>query len=321
MAATLADRLSTQERSRPPRVSVICSFFNVEDYLAEAIESVLAQDYDDFEFLLVDDGSTDGSTRAAREYAARNPDRISYLEHEAHANRGTCAGRNLGLRHARGEFVALIDGDDVWRPYKLRQQIELLERMPEVDAVFGAANYWASYTGGHDEIIQSGHIQNRPVRPPEALLKVYPLGKGTAPCPDLMIRRAMFDSIGGFEEEFVGSLFLYEDQAFLMKLYLDGTVYFSNRVWLDYRLHDRSCTATGIRERLGWEARRYCLEWFEAYLAGTRYRNSLRIRWALMRALRPYRHPHITKAGRMVKELVRRVLSTSPVKPETPACT
>jgi hypothetical protein len=120
----------------------------------------------------------------------------------------------------------------------------------------------------------------------------------------MLIRRAMVERIGGFEEEFVGRLFLYEDQAFLTKLYLHGTVYFSDRIWLDYRLHDDSCTALGVNDGLGWEARRYCLEWFETYLAGTHRKYDPRIRFALFRALRPYRHPHISKIGRLVKSLL-----------------
>jgi glycosyltransferase involved in cell wall biosynthesis len=300
----MSDAASAPDR---PRVSVVSSFFDVEKYLAEMIDSVLAQDYDEFELLLVDDGSTDGSTSVARHYAARHPERIRYLEHAGHSNLGTCAGRNLGIRHAQGEFIALIDGDDVWRPYKLREQVSLLDRLPQVDAVFGAGNYWSSYVGGRDEAVQSGHARNYPIYPPEALLKVYPLGKGTAPCLDLLARRAIVDEVGGFEEEFVGPLFLYEDQAFLMKLYLHGTIYFSDQVWLDYRQHDRSCTATGIREGLGRDARRYCLEWFETYLAGTHHKHDLRIRLALTRALHRYRHPFILRAGRRVKSLFRQL--------------
>jgi hypothetical protein len=145
------------------------------------------------------------------------------------------------------------------------------------------------------------------VSPPEALLKVYPLGKADPPCPsDLLMRKSVVDAVGGFEESFTGPLQLYEDQAFLVKLYLQGTVYFSDRVWLDYRVHEQSCTLSVVRDGLGPEMRRRCLEWFEAYLAETGYRHDLRIRFSLMRALRPYRHPHISKAGRFVKSLLGR---------------
>ena len=163
---------------------MISIFYDAEHYFEEAIESVLAQDYSDFEFLLVDDGSTDRSTEIAQTYAARHPGRIRYLEHEAHANRGMSATRNLGLKHARGEFVAFIDSDDRWRPAKLKEQVELLKSLADVDAVGGSVNYWGSHNEGVDRVIATGHVRNRRIAPPESLLKLYPLGKATAPtCP------------------------------------------------------------------------------------------------------------------------------------------
>lgn len=303
---------SSVQRDAQPRVSVVSSFFNVEKFLGKTIESVLAQDFEDFELLLVDDGSTDASTHIAKGYAMRHPGRIRYLEHPGHANIGACAGRNLGIRHARGQFIAIIDGDDRWRPSKLREQVALLDRMREVDAVCGAVNYWSSYAGGDDTIIPTGHVLDRPIAPPDALLQVYPLGKADPPCPsDLLMRRWIVEAIGGFEEAFVGPLQLYEDQAFLAKLFLHGTVYFDSRVWLDYRIHDNSCTARAERDKSQPESRRYCLEWFADYLAKTGRRHDPRIRLALMRALRPYRHPRLSAAGRRVKSLLRQPSHTA----------
>ena len=297
---------SVQRECEPPRVSVVSSFFNVEKYLGEMIESVLAQDFGDFELLLVDDGSTDAGTDIAKGYAVRHPGTVRYFEHPDHANVGACAGRNLGIRHARGEFIGIIDGDDRWRPAKLREQVALLDRMPEVDAVCGAVNYWSSDAGEGDRIIPTGHVLDRPIPPPEALLEVYPLGKADPPCPsDLLMRRSIVEAVGGFEEAFVGPLQLYEDQAFLAKLFLEGTVYFDSRVWLDYRLHDDSCTARAERDKSQPESRRYCLEWFATYLAETGRKHDPRIRLALLRALRPYRHPRLTAAGRRMKSLLR----------------
>ena len=83
-----------------PLVSVIVIFLNAADFLQEAIDSVLAQSYKDWELLLVDDRSNDGSSEIAKTFASRNPLRIHYLEHEAHRNLGMSATRNLGLRHA-----------------------------------------------------------------------------------------------------------------------------------------------------------------------------------------------------------------------------
>ena len=300
---------------RSPRVSVICIFFQAERYFREAIDSVLAQDGVDFELILVDDGSTDSSTRMAKEYRALQPGRIHYLEHPGHTNHGMSATRNLGLREARGEFVAFVDADDRWAPGKLREQLDILDRFPEVDAVAGATRYWSSWSGGKDTVVPTGHVQDRPIGPPGALLKIYPLGSAEPPAPsDLLLRRSAVEAIGGFEESFIGPLQMYEDQAFLMKFYLEGTIYLASKVWLDYRVHDQSCTAIVARNGLAREVRRHCLEWFEGYLRRTGFRYHPLVRFALFRALRPYRYPRITSAARLAKTLLRR-------KPERAPCT
>jgi len=102
--------------SDTPLVSVITIFLDAERFLNEAIESLRAQTYERWELLLVDDGSRDGSSEIAREHAARDPHRIRVLEHAGHANLGMSASRNLGIAHARGDLVALLDADDVYLP-------------------------------------------------------------------------------------------------------------------------------------------------------------------------------------------------------------
>src|SRR4051812_22103421 len=109
---------------RSPAVSAIIIFLNAERFLSEAVESVIAQTHKDWELLLVDDGSADGSTTLAQGFAARHPDRVRYLEHPAHQNRGMSASRNLGLANSTGDHVAFLDADDVWLPHKLAEQLE-----------------------------------------------------------------------------------------------------------------------------------------------------------------------------------------------------
>src|SRR6266545_8317921 len=96
-----------------PLVSTVMIFLDAEPFLEEAIDSVFVQTYRHWELLLVDDGSTDGSSDIAKRYAREHPGRVRYLEHPGHENRGTSASRNLGVRHSRGELVALLDADDV----------------------------------------------------------------------------------------------------------------------------------------------------------------------------------------------------------------
>jgi glycosyltransferase involved in cell wall biosynthesis len=289
-----------------PAVSVICIFLNAEAYIAEAVESVLAQTCQDFELLLVDDGSSDASTRIARDYAQRFPDRVRYLEHAGHVNKGMSATRNLGLENARGEFVAFIDSDDVWRPRKLEEQLAVMFAHPELGMVCGAANYWQSWCGKADRLVRAGHLHDQVVPPPEASLALYPLGKAPAPCPsDVLLRRSVLVGIGGFENHFTGHRMLYEDQGMLAKLYLAAPVWFDSRTWIDYRLHDDSCMSTVNRDGNYHAVRKYFLEWFDRYLRDRPV--DPRVRRAAARALMPYRHPWLDALAGLPRRCVRTV--------------
>lgn len=282
-----------------PKVSAITIFYNAEAHIREAVDSVLAQDFTDFELILVDDGSTDSGTAIAKTYAQADP-RIRYLEHPGHVNKGMSAARNLGLAAARGDLVAFIDADDRWRPSKLREQIELMDRLADVDAVGGSVNYWASHGGGRDRVVPTAHVRYRPIAPPEATLALYPLGKADAPSmSDLMFRRASILKVGGFEKAFRGA---YEDQAFLAKFYLNSTLYITDALWSDYRLHDDSCMAEVGRNGTYHGTRRAFLKWFEAYLSSHGENADPLVHQALENVLRPYR----AKSGRL-KETVRRI--------------
>jgi glycosyltransferase involved in cell wall biosynthesis len=292
-----------------PPVSIICPFYNAERFLSEAIDSVLTQDFRDFELLLVDDGSSDRSTQIARDSAQRHPGLVRYLEHAGHANRGAAASRNAGLEVSQSPFVAFIDSDDVWRPGKLSGQLAILERYPEVGMVCGAVNYWRSWDGGADEVLVSGTGISRP---PATALRLYPLGVDVAPCPsDLMVRRSVLDGGIRFEPDFVGRWFLYEDQAFLVKLYLTTPMYFAPNVWLDYRIHDQSCVVTMTSDGLEPENRRYFLNWLERYLASKDFAGRERVIAAVARAHWELDHPVLGSLFRKGRTLYRRLLTVA----------
>jgi len=124
------------------KVSVVIPVHNGEKYLAQAIESVLAQTYRDFELLIVDDGSTDGS-RAVMDCYARRNDRIRIL---SQANRGVSAAGNLGFEEARGAWVARLDADDIFLPDKLQRQIAFIRQHPDVRIV-GTLGYFINCAG------------------------------------------------------------------------------------------------------------------------------------------------------------------------------
>ena len=108
-----------------PTVSVIIPTYNRADFLKEAIESVLAQTFCDFELIVVDDGSTDRTRDLLDGYGAR-------LRPIFQANHGVSSARNAGIRAAQGRYIALLDSDDLWLPKKLETQIAVMEAQPDI---------------------------------------------------------------------------------------------------------------------------------------------------------------------------------------------
>lgn len=259
--------------SDPPAVSIVVPFFDAGRFLAEAIDSVLAQSFDSWELLLVDDGSRDDGPEIATAATNRHPDRVRLLRHPGGENRGVCASRNLGARAARADLVALLDADDVWLPEKLAHQVERFARCPRAEMLFGRSRYWWSWDATAtspppDHDAELGIAGERLYGPGELTLALYPLTDRPAPCPSgLLMRRDLVDRVGGFEEAFHGDLQLYEDQAFLSKVYLHASTYVADEVFDLHRVHDGSCEARVLAAGRYREIRDYFFDWFEAYAA------------------------------------------------------
>jgi glycosyltransferase involved in cell wall biosynthesis len=113
-----------------PLISVIIPVFNGEKFIADAIQSVLKQDYKPLEIIVVDDGSTDKTAQVVKNFAQN----ITYLYQE---NAGISASRNKGLEHANGELIAFIDADDIWTPTKLAVQLRCLQSSPDAEIAWG----------------------------------------------------------------------------------------------------------------------------------------------------------------------------------------
>ena len=118
--------------NKTPLITVIIPFFNSEKFLRETIESVLKQTYPYLELLLIDDELTDSSTGIAVEYARTYPGIIRYFEHANHENLGANASRNLGIRNSRGEYIAMLDSDDIFLPDKLEIQLKAIKEKPDL---------------------------------------------------------------------------------------------------------------------------------------------------------------------------------------------
>lgn len=248
-------------------VSVVVPFLNAERFLRETVESVMAQTYGNWELLLVDDGSTDAGTRMARSWAAEN-DKIFYLEHPGHENRGASSARNLAMQEARGEFIAFLDADDVWLPDKLERQVRLMVEHPEVAVVFGATKYWHSWSREDgrtraDEEIPLGIPADRVLDPPE-LLEGMLSGRTTVPCTcAILVRKDKAQSVGLMEDSFTS---LFDDQVFYAKLFLAYPVYAYSLCDNLYRRHSESMCAKVSQTSEEVLAHQRFLYWVADYL-------------------------------------------------------
>jgi glycosyltransferase involved in cell wall biosynthesis len=161
--------------------SVIIPVYKVERYIAATVQSVLAQTYHDFEVIIVDDGSPDRSIQICQEFTDK---RIKIIRQP---NRGVCAARNTGINHAQGEYLAFIDGDDLWLPEKLEKHIEHLENSPNVGLSFSRSAF-IDEAGKELGIYQMPKLTDIT---PATIICRNPIGNGSTP----VIRREVLAAI------------------------------------------------------------------------------------------------------------------------------
>ena len=285
-----------------PLVTVITIFLNAERFIEEAIESVFAQSYDEWELLLVDDGSTDASSQIALRYAEQYPNKVRYFEHAGHENKGISASQNLGIGEARGDYIAFLDADDVWTTEKLKQQVGILESHTEAAMVYGRTQYWYSWTrkaedARRDLLIEPGVRPNTLVHPP-ALLVGFLRQEIPVPCPsDVMVRRDKVIEAGGFEDDFRR---IYTDQVFYAKVCLKWPVFVAGQSWFRYRKHSDSAVAVVKKRGQLQSARLTYLNWLEMYLQKQELENK-EVRRALNDARRRCRYPRLFRITAHIK--------------------
>ena len=172
----------------PALISVVMPCYNAAPYVEEAVQSVLGQTYPQVELIVVDDGSTDGSTEILQRLATEYPERVSVV----YQNRaGPFVARNHALAHANGNFIAFLDADDTWHPDALRRMHEALEAELADVAWCGWQAFGPTAT------------DTQPNSPPEfdaAEAVGHFMQHGTWPLNSMLIRRQLIDELRGFSE-------------------------------------------------------------------------------------------------------------------------
>ena len=169
-----------------PIVSIVMPVYNTAKYVEAAIDSVLAQTFEDFELLIIDDAGPDHSIDLCRAY---DDPRIQII---SQANRGLAGARNTGIRNARGQFIALLDSDDLWEAEKLARHVEHLWQSPDVGISY-AASKMIDDDGNLLRIVQRPKLKNVTAR--DVFLR-NPVGNGSAP----IIRKEVFEDIAFINE-------------------------------------------------------------------------------------------------------------------------
>ncbi|MDZ7746914.1 MAG: glycosyltransferase family A protein [Halobacteriales archaeon] len=174
-----------------PAVSVTIPVYDRADRVGDAVASVQKQTLDDWELILVDDGSTDGSGDVIDEYAATDA-RIHALHHNE--NRGISAARNTGIDAATGEFVCPLDSDDRFRPEKLERQLSYLRSLPD--------DYCGCYTAGVSFDADGERIETIRTGASGDLWPEVLVRHDFRPHSSHMVRRSCLDAIGGYDTDF-----------------------------------------------------------------------------------------------------------------------
>ena len=212
-------------------VSVIMPVYNGEKYLAEAIDSILGQSFTDFELLIVDDGSIDGSAEIIRAYQQRDR-RIRFFQLER--NMGLADARNRGIAAATGKFITMMDCDDISLPERLQKQVDFMQSNPEIGAV-GVCGQAVN-----EDMTKLLFDLNAPERHCDIVLAMF-VGVSFIHTT-IMLRSEFLSAVGGYEE----GRYISEDRELIWRLLWETSIQFANlpEKFYMYRRHEHSLSHT-----------------------------------------------------------------------------
>ncbi len=209
-----------------PLVSVVITAYNASRWIAETLDSVLAQDFTDFEVIVVDDGSTDDTAQVVAGYA----ERVCCIHRP---NGGQPSARNVGIRAARGEYIAFLDADDLWSKEKLRLQVDLLKR---TGLAWGYCEAWAFDGESGKSLFKFGEL----VRQYDGDILESLFLADFIPSPTPVIRKSVFEHVGYFDED--RTVRIGEDWDMWLRIAACYPVGLVTEPLAYYRVHETSMT-------------------------------------------------------------------------------
>ncbi|MBR3627772.1 MAG: glycosyltransferase [Elusimicrobia bacterium] len=201
-----------------PLISVMMPTYNNGKYIKQAIESIYAQNYNNMEIIVVDDGSTDNTREILNQY---KDVKYFYIEHK-----GISVARNMALEKSKGEYIAFLDSDDYWLPNKLNTQMQYFKDHPDCQIVFTK----------YENIFENEELKkNKRAMHEKAIedtFKQY--------LPSTVLKKELFDKYGAFDEKFSG----IEDAEFIYRISMKGIniKHYIDKVFYIRRIHGKNIT-------------------------------------------------------------------------------
>lgn len=234
-----------------PLVSVIIPTYNRAEFLKSAIGSVLSQTYQNFEVIVIDDGSTDGTREIITSFSQ---DKIKYVYK---SNGGQSSARNEGIRLAKGEYIAFLDSDDLWDPRKLEKQLACFQKDPSFGMVF--TNYRSIDKDG--KVLKEFQAEPGYVLSGNFIKDLLEIRFPSVPS-SMMVKREAFEKVGYFNE----NLRISEDLDVWVRIGLSFGVGYINEVLTSVRLHEDHLMRQTPRDQI-WINSVHVLESYEKEIA------------------------------------------------------
>ncbi len=257
-----------------PLVSVVIPAYNASQFIAETIDSVLAQSYSQFEMLIIDDGSTDKTVEIINQYCQQDR-RVQLI---SQTNAGVSWARNRGAELSNGELVAFLDADDRWATHKLKTQVDFMAEHPEIAVCFGRIEFMRS-----DGALTGQRSNGRLTQiQPEHLLYENP----TITTSNWMMRRTVSQTYGGFDPDMNYS----EDVDYLLRIMLCGNekIMGIDDVLTYYRTNDQGLSSDLYKMEDGWNRMIEKAKQYDFHLVNQHYSlaKAIHLRYFARRAIR-----------------------------------
>lgn len=224
-----------------PLVSIIMPAFNAELYIAASVQSVIDQSYQNWELLIIDDGSTDQTAEKVNGFVKTN-NKLNYI---LQSNGGQGKARNRGILEAKGDYIAFLDADDLWVNNKLEVQVAELEKNKHIDLLFSAAS---AFCGSAQNFLKYLNHNNNEVYSGIEAFKTFIKGN-KVPILTVLVKKEVLQAVGNFDES--RPLQNVEDSHLWLKLLLANyKLKSSQEVLAFYRVHEGQSTNNKLKNTL-----------------------------------------------------------------------